>query len=132
VPLRRSLNPNASHLSGPNLVTADSDFLYIFIVRNIRIGEPTNQGKNKMSERLTAPARSPLRRVEGKDSPLKGKSSKSPIRRLDTKTKSRPNGNMELLPETTEADSLRQQLAEADIDHDTCHLSPALQRFWQV
>jgi hypothetical protein len=87
-----------------------------------------------MSERLTAPARSPLRR-EGKDSPLRGKQSKSPIRRLDAKAKLRSNGNLETLAETTEADSLRLQadFAEAaDVDYDTCHLSPALQRFWQV
>ncbi len=86
-----------------------------------------------MSERLTAPARSPLRRIEGKDSPLIGKHSKSPIRRLDAKTKLRSNGNMETLPEKTEADSLRMQAEAADdIEHDICHLSPALQRFWQV
>jgi hypothetical protein len=85
-----------------------------------------------MSQRLTAPARSPLRRVEGKESPLKGKHSKSPLRRLDAKTKQRSNGNMEKHPETTEADSLRLQADLIDVDHEVSHLSPALQRFWQV
>ena len=85
-----------------------------------------------MSERLTAPARSPLRRTDGRDSPLRPKLSKSPIRRSDAKIKIRFDGNMDPLPVSTEADLLRQQAEVADVEHDIAHLSPALQRFWQA
>lgn len=83
-----------------------------------------------MSERLTAPPRSPIRRIEAK--------AKSPLRRPDAKTKLRSIGNHvdTQPPATTEAESLRQQMAveleAADVEHDIAHLSPALQRFWQV
>ena len=72
-----------------------------------------------MSERLTAPARSPLRRTDGRDSPLRPKLSKSPIRRSDAKIKIRFDGNMDPLPVSTEADSLRQQAEVADVEHTT-------------
>ncbi len=77
-----------------------------------------------MSGRLTAPAGSPLRRTGIKESVH----SKSPIRRLDAKTKLRSNGIMV----TTEADSFQLQAEAAAVQHDVAHLSPALQRFWQV
>jgi hypothetical protein len=91
-----------------------------------------------MSERLTAPARSPLRRIDGKESPLHPKHpqpehSKSPIRRSDARTRLRSNGNMDAHQQVpTEADSFREQAEVADVEHDIAHLSPALQRFWQV
>ena len=81
-----------------------------------------------MSERLAAPARSPLRRqLLGKESPIKGKHSKSPIRKTDGV------GRTKQKPTETEAE-LHELVYEqaADIDHDIAHLSPALQRFWQV
>ena len=76
-----------------------------------------------MSKRLTAHSASPLRR-EGRDSPVIRKNSKSQIRRLDAKTKLRSNGSLEVLIETTEAESLQNQAAKAaDIEHDIAHLS---------
>ena len=80
-----------------------------------------------MTERLTAPARSPLRRTVGNASPLRTKQSKSPIRRVEAKNKLQANGHTD-----TEADLLRHQAEAADVDHEIAHLSPSLQRFWQV
>ena len=80
-----------------------------------------------MSDRLTAPARSPLRRTVGKDSPTRPK--KSPVRaaKQDPKKVLEVDVGKSIDPE---ADALRAQAQE--IEHDINHLSPALQRFWQV
>jgi hypothetical protein len=77
-----------------------------------------------MSERLTAPARSPLRRAfppSGKESPNRNK--KSPLQRGTSQKKQDSSRD-------ADADALRAQAEE--IEHDINHLSPALQRFWQV
>ena len=81
-----------------------------------------------MSERLNAPARSPLRRTHavGKDSPTRAK--KSPIRFAPKKVLEAEKIVDDLLD--PEADALR--LQAENIEHELNHLTPALQRFWQV
>lgn len=92
--------------------------------KNVQAKGSLKQPISAMSERLTAPARSPLRRTVtvGKDSPNRSKKSPLRVDKQDCKAPARV-----LDPE---ADALRAQAAE--IEHDVNHLSPALQRFWQV
>jgi hypothetical protein len=89
--------------------------------------DPESKSYLSMSERLTAPGRSPLRRAfptSGKESPNRPK--KSPLQRPGRKSPlKKQEGSRD-----AEADALRAQAEE--IEHDINHLSPALQRFWQV
>jgi hypothetical protein len=85
-----------------------------------------------MSERLNAPARSPLRRIlaaSGKDSPIRGKQSKSPVRRSDVINWAKQRSTAIV---DNEAEKIREQAIELEVEHDIAHLTPALQRFWQV
>ena len=102
-----------------------------------RIGQisATSPELTQMSERLTAPARSPLRRVlntGGKESPIRGKQSKSPIRRTELINWAKQRSVAQVGPADVEADLIREQANDVEIEHDLAHLTPAIQRFWQV
>jgi hypothetical protein len=109
--------------SGPllatELVTSPNDFYIDFTISDPNL--------LRMTERLTAPARSPLRRAfaaSGKESPNRPK--KSPLQRPGRKSPlKKQEGTRD-----ADAEALRAQAEE--IEHDINHLSPALQRFWQV
>ena len=76
---------------------------------------------------MASPLRSPLRRQThhaGKESPTRGKQSKSPIAKS-----TRPCQGVHADPE---AENLRLKADALDIEHDIAHMSPALQRFWKV